>query len=291
MAIDRSYWPGITASFVSSIGFATMDAISKVLLESVNIVWVLVLRSGIIAILVALLLVVMRQAMLFKTAAPRMLLLRSAVFGITSVMVVAALKHLSLAETISLYFLSPIFTVFFSAWLLEEPITIRALAAAVLGFVGVVLITQPTSTRGFSIYYLLPLIAGATGALQDVLVRRMRAQAHPSTIVFYGMWATIIVSFATLPIGEWRPLASRETLLVLAGALAGVIGFFFVAVSFQRAPTRIIAPLRYLNIVWAVVLGLVIWGSGPDALALLGTVLIIVAGITCVWSPARPAER
>ncbi len=279
-----SHLAGVLASIVSSIGFASMDAIAKLLLQSVPVGWVLVLRGAAIIVIISLTLLVMRRLDWFGSSAPRVLALRSIVFGITSVLVVVSLAHLTLAEAISLYFLSPIATVFLARWLLGEPLTRRALVAVVLGFIGVLAIIQPRS-QGVSWFYALPLIAAVTGALQDVLVRRMRASAHPSTIVLYGSVATIIATALVLPLGAPPPLDSRELGLFTAGAIAGAVGFFFVAVSFQKAPTRIISPLRYLNVVWAVVLGFAVFGTVPNALAASGIVLVMIAGIVCVWTP------
>lgn len=118
-----------------------------------------------------------------------------------------------------------------------------------------------------------------------MLVRRLRATAHPSTIVLYGSLATIVASIGLVPFDAAPALSHRELGLLGASALAGVMAFYFVAVSFQRAPMRIIAPLRYLNIVWAVVLGFLIWGSVPNTFAAIGIVLIMIAGIACLWTP------
>lgn len=261
-----------------------MDAISKHLVETVPAVWVLILRSALIALLIIAALLLMRRHDWFSSSARGVLALRSLVFGVTSVLVVVAFRYLSLAEAIALYFLSPIAIVFLAAWLLGEPITRRALFATAIGFIGVVLIVQPQS-GGATWHYALPLAAAVTGAFQEVLVRRLRATAHPSTIVLYGSLATIVASIGLVPFDAAPALSHRELGLLGASALAGVMAFYFVAVSFQRAPMRIIAPLRYLNIVWAVVLGFLIWGSVPNTFAAIGIVLIMIAGIACLWTP------
>ena len=262
-----------------------MDAISKHLVEFIPVGWVLILRSVLVCVMVIGSLLVLRRFDWFGSTARGVLAARSIIFGVTSVMVVVALGHLTLAETIALYFLSPIAIVFLAAWILGEPITRRALIATMLGFIGVVLIVQPQS-GGATWYYALPLAAAVTGALQEVLVRRMRVGTHPSTIVLYGSLATILVSVLALPFDAPPAFSNRELGLLVASAIAGVVAFFFVAVSFQKAPMRIIAPLRYLNIVWAVILGYLFWNSVPNPSAAIGIALIMVAGIMCVWTPS-----
>lgn len=261
-----------------------MDAISKHLVETVPVGWVLILRSALISVLIVAAVLVIRRHAWFGSSARGMLALRSFVFGVTSVLVVVAFRYLSLAEAIALYFLSPIAIVFLAGWLLGEPITRRALFATAIGFIGVVLIVQP-QTGVATWHYALPLAAAATGAFQEVLVRRLRTTAHPSTIVLYGSLATVLASVALVPFEASPTLSHHELGMLGASALAGVIAFYFVAVSFQKAPMRIIAPLRYLNIVWAVVLGFLIWDSVPNTSAAIGIVLIMIAGITCLWTP------
>ncbi len=261
-----------------------MDAISKYLVETVPVAWVLILRSVLIVVLIVAALLLMRRHDWFGSSARGVLILRSFVFGVTSVLVVVAFRHLPLAEAIALYFLSPIAIVFLAAWLLGEPITPRALFATAIGFIGVVLIVQPQS-GGAIWHYALPLGAAVTGAFQEVLVRRLRTTAHPSTIVLYGSLATVVASLTLLPFEASPTLSHRELGMLGASALAGVFAFYFVAVSFQKAPMRIIAPLRYLNVVWAVLLGFLIWGSVPNTSAAIGIVLIMIAGISCIWTP------
>lgn len=280
-----NYWPGITASLLSSLGFASMDAITKRLVETVPVVWVLIIRSALIAVIIGVALLMLRRSAWFGSRARGVLGLRSLLFGLTTVIFVMALERLPLAEAVALYFISPVFIVLMAAWLLGEPLTWRALFAAVVGFIGVLLIVQP-QTGNANWHHALPLAAAVSGALQEILVRRMRAVVHPSTIVFYGTIATVVVTLIALPLGATPTFSGTELGLIGAGALAGLLAFFYVTVSFQKAPTRIVAPLRYLNIVWAVVLGYFVWGSVPDPFAALGIGCIMIAGVACVWKAA-----
>lgn len=280
------HFTGIVACLVASIGYATMDATTKLLVETVPAGWVLALRSAIVIAVVAAVFALTGRASLFRTGAWRLTTLRSFVFGLTSVLVVLAFTHLSLAETVAIYFLSPIFIVMLGAVILGEPLTRRAIVAAVVGFAGVVLIAQPTG-ENFSWYYLVPIAAAVTGALQDVLARRLRGHSPPGTLLLYGQVATLLLGCVVLPLDHWPTLGAREIGLIVFGAAMAVLAYFFIAVSFQKAPARIIAPLRYLNVVWAVVAGYVLFDSVPNAVAMTGIGLIVTAGLMCVWSPSR----
>jgi drug/metabolite transporter (DMT)-like permease len=277
---------GLSASLVSSIGFGTLDALTKLLLETVDTGWAIVLRSVLIGSMVAVVFIAWKGWGVMHTRAWAATALRSVLFAATGLLVVVSFKYMSLPEAIALYFMSPIVTIFVGALLLGERITARALFAAVLGFVGVILIVRPTSGT-FIAAYALPLVAAVTGSIQDVMGRRLRDIAHPSALVVYGMMALVILTVIAVPIAPSQALSTREWALLVGSALAGVFAYLFVVISFQKLPARVVAPLRYLNLVWAVLFGYLIWHHVPDGFAAIGIVLIVSAGILAVWVPRR----
>ncbi len=284
---------GIIASLVSSIGFATLDAASKGLLATVDARALLLARSAAIIALILLTLALLRQVRVLATPAIGLTMVRSVLFATTSVLVVVALKHLPLADAIALYYMSPVWTVLLGALILGEGITRSAMLAALVGLAGAWLLMQPGSA-GFTVWSLFPFIAGATGALQDVYARRLRGQTHPTGLLFWGMVAMLPISL--LAGASSGPSSAASPILVLATAieqglfalsiLAGMVAYFFAAQSFQKAPARLIAPLRYLNLLWAVLLGWLIWGTVPGKLQSVGIVLIVIAGFICIRSSA-----
>ena len=284
----RPVTQGVVASLASSIGFGFLDASTKVLVESMTPAALLILRTGCIVLLVLASLAGLRGLRVLGTGAVVLTAVRSALFALTGVLVVIALARLPLADTIALYFLSPVWTVFIAAMLLRERVTPLALTAALIGLAGMVLIMQPRQD-GFSPAYLLPLLAGVSGAAQDVMARQLRGRTHPTALLLYGMLAILVVAPLAMPLEGFRPPGAPQRLLFAGCIAAAVIAYLFAAVSFQKAPARVIAPLRYLNLVWAVLLGYFIWGSVPEPATFAGSGCIAVAGWICVHMMLREA--
>lgn len=275
---------GIAASIVSSFGFAAMDALTKQMVTTLSPAYVLLFRSVAILLLFVPLAMMVLGTAIFKTEAKVETAWRSLLFCVTSALIVVALRYLTLAETISIFFICPAVTVLLGAWWLKEKLTIAAVAACVLGFVGVVLIVQPFQRNGTAVAwaFVLPVLAAISGAVQDVLSRKLARRASPSTLLIYGVFATAIGG-AVLGATDALTMPTRtESLLLLASAACGVVAFFFVIISFQLAPTAIVAPLRFLNLLWAVLLGYLFWSSIPNAMEWLGISLIVVSGLLAV---------
>ena len=275
---------GIAASIVSSFGFAAMDAFTKQLVVTLSPANVLLFRSLVILLLFTPLAAIFFGKAIFKTDAIAETLWRSLAFCLTSALIVISLQYLTLAETISIFFICPMLTILLAAWWLKEKLTPRAGLACALGFIGVVLIVQPFQRGGETVAwaFALPVLAAISGAAQDVLSRKLKGRASSSTLLIYGVLATAIGG-AVLAIGSEPVLPTRdELLLLLATAACGVVAFFFVVISFQLAPTSIVAPLRFLNMVWAIVLGYLIWASVPNAIAAVGILLVLASGLIAV---------
>ena len=275
---------GIIASIISSIGFAAMDALTKQLVATLSPAHVLLYRSLVILMLFTPLAVWVYSKSIFKTEAKAETAWRSLAFALTSVLIVISLRHLTLAETISIFFICPMLTILLAAWWLDEKLTPRAGLACGLGFIGVVLIVQPFQRDGATAAwaFILPVLAACSGAVQDVLARKLKGRASPSTLLIYGVVATALGG-ALLAIGETPVIpAQHESWLLLASAVCGVVAFFFVVISFQFAPAAISAPLRFLNMVWAVLLGYFIWDSLPNLSAAMGILLVLASGLIAV---------
>jgi drug/metabolite transporter (DMT)-like permease len=260
-----------------------MDAATKGLLGAMSPSVALVMRTLLLLGGTLAWVLLMRRHDLFATRAVRGTLLRSVAFGLTSLLIVVSMKYLSLAETMAIYFLNPVLAVPLAAALLREPVGRWAVPAALLGFTGVLCVIQPTMD-GVKWAYLIPLAAACSGAFHDVMSRRLKGHAAPLTVMMYGMLAALGWGGAT---ADWSrigvPGACEWGLLLLAAG-AGFIANFFVIVSFQLVPARLSAPLRYLILAWAALIGYVVWHQLPNFWAWIGISLILAAGFLAIAS-------
>ncbi len=214
-----------------------------------------------------------------KTRRPFGHLARSAV-GLTGMVCgFSAVQHLPLTEATALQFASPLFMTALSALLLAEKVGRHRWAAVVVGFVGVMIMARPMPGHMNVVGVTLGLLSavGAAGAM--VAIRQIADTERGPTIVFYfTLGGTILGLAGSLLFGWIVPDPRTLGLLVLAGLIGGV-GQLFLTEALRRAPIGVVAPFDYTQLVWAALLGLVIWGELPHPATLVGAVIVAASGV------------
>ncbi len=187
-----------------------------------------------------------------------------------------ALSKLPLADAMLLKISAPLFIPIFALIWLSEYISLRAIMAIMIGFLGVILVLKPTGT--VHIASLVGLLGGALAALAKVTIRRMSGTEPTSRIVFYFGFISLIVSAIPL-FWFWQTPGSKQwILLILLGAF-GTMGQLFLTKSYLLAPASRIAPFTYSSILFAAIIGWLFWGELVTLITITGALLIIVAGI------------
>jgi drug/metabolite transporter (DMT)-like permease len=180
---------------------------------------------------------------------------------------------------------SPTFIALFSAPLLAERVGLNRWIAIVGGFVGVLIVVRPGGAS-FEWALLIPVACALANAFRDLMTRRL---ARTETSVAILFWSTIIVTAAgatTAPFG-WRPLTATDAAWFVAVGVLNTGAHFFLIEAFRLAEASIVAPVRYTSLVWAAVLGYVIWGDVPDVWVWTGAAVIIASGLYMVRSERR----
>ncbi len=230
-----------------------------------------------------------------RTGRPVFHLLRSAV-GMSSMFLnFAALTMLPLADITAFSFVAPIFAVVLAALFLRETVGPWRWGAVAAGFAGVLLMLEPHGGvraifgHGLSAGALLALGGALCSAFVVVFIRQMSATEKSETIVFYFMLTGTVVGAATM---LWDAVAPTQTMtfwLVLCGLLGG-IGQICMTYSYRYAEPSLLAPFDYAAMVWAVLLGLVLFAEVPQTLVMAGAGVVTASGLFIVWRE-RVRER
>ncbi len=208
-----------------------------------------------------------------------------------------SLRYMPVAEAISIFFVEPFILTLLGAWLLSEPIGPLRYVACAVGFAGALLIIQPSfQTVGF--VALLPLVTACLFALYMVLTRRMATAMHPITLQAYTGMAALVLALPILfamngsGIAELDPSwpAPRELWLLAAVGLIATLSHVFISFALAFAPASTVAPLQYLEIVSATIMGFYVFGELPNGLTWVGIVLIVGSGLF-VFLRERHLER
>ncbi|MBD9371551.1 DMT family transporter [Rhizobium sp. ARZ01] len=196
------------------------------------------------------------------------------------------LVHLPLPEAIAIGYAMPLIAVMIAAIFLKETVGIYRWSAVLVGLVGVMIITWPRLTL-FSeggvgtaeAFGAAAVLASAMlGAIAMVLVRKLVRTEKTPTIVLYFSLSAAVFSLATLPFG-WVELSGMAlTLLALAGFCGGVAQLLLTA-SYRYADVSTIAPFEYTSIVLGMAFGYVLFDDIPTLTMLIGTVIVISAGV------------
>jgi drug/metabolite transporter (DMT)-like permease len=214
---------------------------------------------------------------MFRTSSWRTQLGRSALLMTTGILFFLSLRFLPLAETAAITFSSPLLTVLLAGPLLHERVTADRVGIALLGFAGVLAIIQPFGAD-ISPAVVLPLSAAVTASLYAILTRQMRGGEDVATTWFYTAVVGTAFMPVTAPFGWSWPGPQDLVLLVMLG-IFGAIGHLAIINAYRVAQASFVAPLGYLELLWATLLGFLLFAEFPNVLALLGMVTIALSGV------------
>ena len=204
-----------------------------------------------------------------------------------------ALFNMPLANATAILQSLPLAVTLAGALFLREPVGPRRWSAIAIGFVGVMLIVRP-GAEGFTGYSLLALAAVGFVTLRDIVTRQM-STALPSVTVALAASVGVMAAFglAALP-GPWVT-PTPAMLGALCGAAVFVIaGYLLGVLVMRRGEIGFISPFRYTSLVWALVLGWLVFGDWPEPLTLMGAAIVVATGSFTLWRAARkraPAAR
>ena len=200
------------------------------------------------------------------------------IFGLIALVAIfTALRNLPLATVVSISFAAPIFTTIFSIFLLKEKVGFYRWLAVIVGFIGIIVITEP----GFSslnIYYLYPIIFCLGLSYVAIAIRQLSTSEPVWLISLYFSVAITLLSFLTIPYGWVMPSLNDLVILSLVGVFGGVANLW-LSQSYKYSEVSLVTPLKYLALVFAIIFGYFIWGEVPTIKTLIGAALVIISSI------------
>ena len=292
----------IGTDFALSLG----DAAIK-LLSADFVLWQIFILRSLIAIPVLVTLIQLRGK--GELRLPRALgwtALRSLLLTLMWVAFYAGLTHLALGIAAAVYYTLPIFITLFAALFIGDRIDLQGWGAILLGFAGVLLVLNPDASS-FNAYALLPLLSAILYALAMILTRTKCRDEHPLILslslncffVIVGAMATLALAVAgptgngtpaaAFLFGAWSAMGPTEWLSMALLSVATIIGSIGAAIAYQVAPPATVATFDFSYVGLASLWGILIFGERPDAVAIAGMVMIVVAGILAVRRKPKPA--
>ncbi|MBZ9962942.1 DMT family transporter [Mesorhizobium sp. BR1-1-2] len=195
---------------------------------------------------------------------------------------VVALANMQIADSTALGQVTPLLMLVGSSILFGERIGGQRMALIGLGFIGALMVAQPTM-QGISVYALLALGNAALSAARDLTGRRVPAEVPGMIVAISAVVVVLIGAGAAHLVSERWIMPEAHHLLLMAGAgFFLIFGHFFIFMAYRVGPTSAVAPFYYCFTVWAVISGLLVFGQFPNALAVCGILLVVGSGLAIV---------
>jgi drug/metabolite transporter (DMT)-like permease len=201
----------------------------------------------------------------------------------------SALARLPVVDATAISFVSPLITVAMSAIFLKERVRIYRWSAVIVGFAGVLVMLAPqfgidrsTAAAGSAVGAMLALAGAFFSAGSTVQTRHMTRSETTSSIVFYFSLICALAGLCSLPFGWIAPTWAELAVLIAIGILGG-LAHILLTESYRHAPASLVAPFDYTSMLWALLLGFVVFGELPDFLVYVGAVVIAAAGLFVIW--------
>ena len=263
---------------LSILLFSIMDASVKWLGATYPTAQIMFFRCS-VAFVPVLVIIVMRGGFgILRTRQKKLHLLRS-VLGVAAMgLAFYAFSLMPLAEAVSILHTAPLFMTALSVLFLSEVVGVRRWSAVFFGFVGMLLVVRPGSgiVESGGLYMLAAaFLIGCT----TIIIRHLGKRDDPVCITFYFTVTGLLVSLLALFVQGWQqPPLMDLALLILVGLLGGMAQYL-MTVSYQHLAVGILAPLKYLTIVFGGTIAFFVWGEVPDLQSVFGISLIIVSGL------------
>jgi drug/metabolite transporter (DMT)-like permease len=209
--------------------------------------------------------------------------LRAACLTLASLFVAFALQRMPVAEVTAINFLAPILVVMAAGPLLKERVGPLGWTAVLLGFAGVLIIVRPGERMEW-VAVLSAFGAVLANSAYQLLSRILADTERTAAMLFYTALAGAIILGPTIP-WFWGgpPPTALQLALFLSLGIYGGLGHFLFTAAYRRAPASLLSPLLYLQLLWAGLLGWLIFGHPPDALTLMGMAIVAASGALMAW--------
>ena len=216
---------------------------------------------------------------LVQTQRTGLVIVRAIALTIGSLCMGMALHRMPIAETTALNFLAPTLVALLAGYWLDEKIGAWGWIAIAAGFVGVLMIARPSGGLD-SLGVLFALGAAAANATYQLLSRLLASTEQAIALLFYtALTGSILLSLGLPWFWENKIPSTVEVLLLLSMGASGGLGHYLFTLAYRHAPASILAPISYLQLLWAGLLGWIIFGTVPDNMSLMGMAVIAASGI------------
>jgi drug/metabolite transporter (DMT)-like permease len=280
---------GILMMILATALFAGASAASKWLVGEYPVGEVLFMRSLSSLIAGAAIILPVSGFSVYATTRPRDHLLRGMSQSISQLCLLIAFSLMPLAGAVAINFSSPLFAALVSiVWLKERAGWVRG-GALLIGFIGVLIVTDP-GANSLTIGALFALVNAVMYGTVTIAVRGMTRTESANTLV---IWQLSVLAFfhSFLLLFGWRSPTPLDAAMLFGTGLTNAVGQWFWTKSLHLAPAPAVTPFYYLMLVWSIAIGFLVWGDVPTASLLIGSAIVVATGLFLFLRESRLQRR
>ena len=276
---------GIVLILVATFLFSSHDALSKYLSGFYPIIMVVWARYLVHTLLMAGIFLPRSGLRVLRTKRPLWQLARALCLLGTSLFFTTALLYIPLAEATAVNFLAPVLVTALSVPLLGERVTRGQWVAVIFGFIGVLIIVHPGGDL-FTPAVVLPFCSALFFCFYQLLTRKLSEIDSPTTSNFFAGLCNTLVMSALVPF-FWQVPSLMHGAMMLALGTCGMTAHLMLTQAFRFAAPALLAPFGYCQIVFAGLLGWLLFNHTPTLTTVFGIVLICLSGLAAAWQQRR----
>jgi drug/metabolite transporter (DMT)-like permease len=267
--------------------FSCSDALSKSVISVMNAGQIMFLRGIVTSILVYLLARRMGALRSWKVILQPMVMLRVIFEALAAATYITALGMMPIANASAILQSLPLAVTLFAALFLKEPVGWRRWSAIVIGFIGVLIIIRP-GPQGFTAATLLVVASVFVTAGRDLATRYVDKDV-PSLMVTVctAIFITFFGAALIAPFGGWRPITPTSLTHIILAAVMVLIGYQTVIQAMRTGDISVVAPFRYLSLIFSALLGLIFFGEMPDFWTGVGSLIVIASGLYTFYRESK----
>jgi drug/metabolite transporter (DMT)-like permease len=266
--------------------FVTNDAMVKYVSQSMPSAQLIFIRGGMSLLLVLAIAHAMGATTRLREASRGWVAVRALVDAMATMLYLSSLFHLPIGNATAINLAAPLFMTMFAALFMAERVRGARWLAVGFGFLGVVLVIQPRA-EGFNYYALVCLFGTLFHAARDLMTRRIDVAIPSILITLATAVAVTVVSGVASLFQGWKAFGGVEFALLSLASVFLTGGYYLLINSMRNGEMTLIAPFRYSGLLFALVLGYLVWDDVPNTLAWFGIALLIGSGLYVLVSEKR----
>jgi len=283
MQTDGNPLRGVVLVLAATFLFAFGDTLGKHLSMLYAATLILSARYLINLVLVLLTMWPRHRSAVWATNRTGLVLLRGLLLAVATVTMLLALRVMPVAETVAIIYITPVLLMLASGPILGEKVSALGWVCVALGFAGVLLIARPGSGLD-SWGVILCLLNAVLGTGYHLLTRILTRTETTMSLLFHTALVGSVLSVgATLVVGAETMPTPFDALMILIYGTCATVGHLLLTSAYREAPASTLAPVNYMHIAFATLLGWLVFRDLPDALGFIGMALIAVSGLIAAW--------